>query len=73
MTTKNKCPICNKKYITVDEKNRKYDREWDEREILAHKINHIESGKVKRVVATVMELSEEQQREALDFIELHLI
>jgi len=72
MATVGKCPICKKKYITVDPEGNLQDRKWDEREIVDHKINHIESGKVKRVVRTAIELSKDQLEEVLDFIMKYL-
>ena len=67
-----KCPICEKDYISINEQNSKYNREWDNGEILRHKLNHIESPKIKRKIATLMELDEEQLKEALDFIQKYL-
>jgi len=73
MPGKLECPICSKKYATeAAEGVKESDRMWDEDEVLAHKINHIESGKVKRVVATIMEITEDQRKEVLDFIQKYL-
>jgi len=67
-----KCPICDREYQFIEEKPSKTKRKWSDREILSHKINHIESGKIKRVVATTMELTKEQREEVLNFIEKYL-
>ncbi len=66
------CPICKKEYQSIEEKPPKTKRKWGASEILSHKLNHIESGKVKRVVATFMELTEDQREESLNFIKKYL-
>jgi len=77
---KHKCSICGQEYTIHDPKNpnvelnsvkKKYFRfpdEWNEEEILMHKINHLESSKARRLIKKYIKLVEEDRRAFLGFI-----
>ncbi len=78
--TKKKCSICGEEYKIYDPENPRLNKkrkaarlpnEWSEEEEVAHRIGHVESVKSKRAIGTIINLSEADRREVLDFINEH--
>jgi len=76
-----KCSICGTKYTIHDSKNTnkdkktgqpfKFPNEWNEQEITAHKLSHVESPKARRVLGKLLKLPENVREQVLDFINEH--
>jgi len=76
---KHECDICGQEYTIHDPENPNVDKvegkffrfpdEWNEGEILAHKISHLKSSKSIRFVRKFVTLTKDVREEILDFID----
>jgi len=74
---RHKCSICKQEYTIYDPKNPnkskdgkffRFSDEWNESEILAHKISHIKLSKSRRLVAKFVTLTQDEREVILSFI-----
>jgi len=64
-----KCNICGQEYSIYDPKKKsRLPNEWSEDEVLAHRIGHIHSPRVKRILGGFIALSDNDRGVALNFI-----
>lgn len=80
---KHKCSDCGQEYTIHDpenpneiKKDRKvmtfrFPNEWNEQEVLAHKLSHVESPKARRVLGKIVRLPENVREEITDFLDKH--
>jgi len=77
---KHKCSICGQEYTIHDPKNPnmelhsikekpfRFPDEWNEKEILAHRISHIESSKARRLAVKFVSFTKSDREEFQNFI-----
>lgn len=74
------CSICGEKYTIFDPKNPRLNKkgkfsrlpnQWSEDEEMAHKIGHVDSVRVRRILGGFSVLLKDDRKKALDFINEH--
>lgn len=74
-----KCDICKQEYTVYDPKKPNLDKdkklfrypdEWNEKEVIAHRLSHVSSPRVRRILGKFIKLLKIEKAEFLDFIDV---